>query len=146
MAKAKILILQHDVAHYLSNAKDFVGELVDILGEESNGEYFSLGLRGGYKPELNKAKLKPSILNLDEQDDHVLSGTSCISFVSDWDDASGNDIKKGFIKGISQILDMHYGDTDYISIVKGQHDTGEIHNDINEVILCDAKVIAYIKR
>ena len=142
---AKIQILKHDVNYYLINAKDFVGELVDILGEDSKDQ-FSLGLRGGYTPELNKIKLKRSILNLDEQSDQRLSGTSCIAFIPDWDDASGYDIKQGFIKGIAQILDMGYGDTDYISIVKGQHDTDEVHNDIGEVILCDAKVVAYIKR
>jgi len=142
----KIKVLKHDVNYYMANAEDFVGELVDILGEDSNGNYFSLGFRGGYKPELNKKNLKPSILNLDDQADQRLSGTSCVSFVPDWDDASGNDIKKGFTKGIAQVLDMGYGDTDYISIVKGQHDTDEIHNDIDEVILCKAEVVAYVKR
>ena len=92
-----ISILTYNLDYYIENPGKMVDELIGILGESNNADCFSLGLRGGYEAELNQKYLYPSILNLDDQEDQELSGTSCISFVPDWDDANRRELINGFI-------------------------------------------------
>ncbi len=141
-----IPVLNYNVQHYINNPSDLVDELIDILGEDCRDRNSVIGLRGGYEEELNEVNLFPSILNIDNEEERELSGTSCIEFVGDWYYAGYGEIVNNWIKGINQVLKMGYGNTSYISIVSGDLDINEDFNDIMEVVLRNAKVECYIKR
>jgi len=136
-----VVSVDHGVNYYRTNPDALVAEIADRMDDNSHDV---IGLRGMYKDEIGKDKLPVSNEWVDgRRTSRRLPGTSAIEISGIWSDDPQGLIDKNIMKGLPKVL--KYGDSDYIGIIAGDKTSIE-GNDPSEVIIGNARVIAYIRK
>lgn len=137
----KIPVAPHSIDDYQRDKSLLVD---DILQHIPEGEFTAIGMRGIYAQELGKTTLRNSYESPEGVRGRRLSGTSSLIISGDWYGDSSSVIERNADKALAQI--GHYGNTDYVAIIKGELMTDEIFNDPNEAVLSNAKTVFYIRK
>jgi len=116
---------------------------IDHIEKDKTGG--SIGIRGIYRHEVGKKKLKRSLDSVEMPDGTTrkgwLSGTSVIEIAGDWDSIPKDLLIENLRKAWDRV--QKYGDSGF-AIVSGDLRKNEISNDIGEAVFGNARVIAYI--
>lgn len=119
--------------------------LIDHIDNSKTGD--TIGLRGIYRHELGKTKLKRSNDSREFNDGTTakgkLGGTSAVVVAGDWDSIPRDELISR-LADASETVKM-YGDSG-VAIVSGNLLKDEIFNDIGEIVIGDARVIGYLDK
>jgi hypothetical protein len=138
----KIPVLNQGLDDYFDNPQD----LINVLEENGLREYSRDGntivLRGIYKNEIGKTPHR-SWDSPDGVRKSRLNGTSGVLLSGDFS-IDPHRIVSNHIQSATERI-KSYGDTDYIAILRGHLDSS-YSNDIQEAVITNPEVIAYIPR
>ncbi len=105
----------------------------------------AVGLRGIYKEEIGKTKLRDSYVWTDgDRTSQKLDGTSVALMDGDYSNNPEYIMQENISRYAQNAKD--YGDSGFIAVVYGDLNTGEITEDPGEGILMNARVAGYIKK
>jgi len=119
-----------------------IDDLSDIIDNFQLGAHDCIGLRGLYATETDTT-LAPSYIWEDgESTGEQLDGTSALLVAGTWDYATWAEIEANLKYALNNIV--RYGDGRY-GVIAGRLVVDAIIDDPHEVVITDARVIAYLE-
>ena len=119
-----------------------IDDLSDIIDNLQLGTHDCIGLRGLYTTETD-TRLAPSYIWEDgESTGEQLDGTSALLVAGAWEYVTWDEIENNLEYALANIF--RYGDGRY-AVIAGRHMVDAITEDSHEVVITDARVIAYLE-